>query len=77
MFENKYIQERIKKSKKLREEGLNPYPNSITKGTPSAQFKKECSYIHDLDEKIDKSREYRLVGRLKFIRKMGKASFAG
>ncbi len=76
MFENKYIQERINKAEKLREEGINPYPNYITSGTPSNQFRDECSYIHDLEDKIDESKEYRLVGRIKFIRKMGKASFA-
>jgi lysyl-tRNA synthetase class 2 len=76
MFENKYIQERINKAEKLREEGINPYPNYTTAGTPSNQFRDECNYIYDLDEKIDKSKEYKLVGRVKFIRKMGKASFA-
>jgi len=39
MFENKYIQERINKAEKLREEGINPYPNYTTAGTPSNQFR--------------------------------------
>ncbi len=78
IFENQYIQERIKKTDRLREEGINPYPNHIKKGTPSATFLKECDYIHniDADEKKDESKKYRLTGRLKFIRIMGKASFA-
>ncbi len=78
IFENQYIQERIKKTDRLRKEGINPYPNHIKKGIPSATFLKECDYIHniDADEKKDESKRYRLTGRLKFIRIMGKAAFA-
>jgi len=78
IFENQYIQERIKKTEKLREEGINPYPNQIKKGTPSAQFLAACEYIkeQDADEKKDASKTYSLTGRLKFIRIMGKAAFA-
>jgi len=78
IFENQYIQERIKKVERLREEGINPYPNKIAKGTPSAQFLEECAYIkeQDADEKKDESKTYSLTGRLKFIRIMGKAAFA-
>jgi len=78
IFENQYIQERIKKTEKLREEGINPYPNQISKGTPSAQFLAECEDIksQDAEEKKDENRTYALTGRLKFIRIMGKAAFA-
>lgn len=78
IFENQYIQERIKKTEKLREEGINPYPNQVQKGTPSTLFLEECDYIkeQDADEKKDESKTYSLTGRLKFIRIMGKAAFA-
>jgi len=79
IFNNQYIQERIKKSETLRERGINPYPNQVKKGTPSSQFLSECAYVHNIqtDEmKKDESKEYRLTGRLKFIRIMGKAAFA-
>jgi len=78
IFENQYIQERIKKTQKLRDENINPYPNQIQKGTPSAQFVQECDYIKDIDatEKKDESKRYTLTGRLKLVRIMGKASFA-
>ena len=79
IFNNQYIQERIKKAEKLREEGINPYPNQVKKGTPSAQFLSECAYVHDIetdDMKKDETKKYRLTGRLKFMRIMGKASFA-
>ena len=77
IFENQYIQERIKKTERLREEGINPYPNNITKGIPSKKFLNECSYLHNMkDEKKDDTKIYKLTGRLKFIRVMGKATFA-
>jgi lysyl-tRNA synthetase class 2 len=79
IFDNQYIQERIKKTEKLREEGINPYPNRIKKGTPSAQFLTECASIHNIETdemKKDESKIYRLTGRLKFVRIMGKAAFA-
>jgi len=79
IFNNQYIQERIKKSETLREKGINPYPNQVKKGTPSAQFLSECAYVHDLQTdgmKQDKTKSYTLTGRLKFMRIMGKASFA-
>ena len=78
IFNNQYIQERIKKTEILREEGINPYPNQITKGTPSKQFLQECDYVKALegDEKKDATKSYTLTGRLKFIRIMGRAAFA-
>jgi lysyl-tRNA synthetase class 2 len=79
IFDNQYIQERIKKTEKLRQEGINPYPNQVQKGTPSAQFLTECAYVHNIETdemKKDDTKEYRLTGRLKFMRIMGKASFA-
>ncbi len=81
IFDNQYIQERIKKTETLREKGINPYPNQVKKGTPSATFLSECNYVHELvvDEgemKQDKEKSYTLTGRLKFIRIMGKAAFA-
>ena len=79
IFDNQYIQERIKKTETLREKGINPYPNQVQKGTLSGQFLSECAYVHDIETdemKQDKSKNYRLTGRLKFIRIMGKAAFA-
>jgi len=79
IFENQYIQERIKKAKILKEMGINPYQNQLTKGTPSSQFLDECAFVHNIetdDMKKDESKIYTLTGRLKFMRIMGKASFA-
>jgi len=78
MFSNQYIQERIKKSDALRENGINPYPANIVAGMPSAEFLSKFEYVKeiDADEKKDDSQSITLVGRIKFIRIMGKASFA-
>ncbi len=76
IFQNQYVQERIKKSDKLRELGINPYPNGIKKGILSKDFLNECSYLKDREDKTDKDKIYRLTGRLKFVRIMGRASFA-
>jgi len=78
IFNNQYIQERIKKAQKLREEGINPYPQNIKKGITSKEFLEKFNYLKELesDEKIDKSSKVTLTGRIKFIRIMGKAAFA-
>ena len=79
IFDNQYIQERIKKTETLRTRGINPYPNQVKKGTPSKKFLTQCAYVHEIETneiKRDETKEYRLTGRLKFMRIMGKASFA-
>lgn len=76
IFENQYIQERIKKSQKLREEGFNPYPANITKGISSKDFLDKFSYLKDSETTVDDTQSITLTGRLKFIRIMGKAAFA-
>jgi lysyl-tRNA synthetase class 2 len=77
IFNNQYVQERIKKAEILREKGINPYPNQIEKGISSKEFLDQCKYLYEQDgQKEDKNRQYKLTGRLKFIRIMGKASFA-
>ena len=78
IFDNQYIQERIKKADKLRELGINPYPNGIEKGTTSKEFLSRSAHLMHLgdDEKKDESVSFSLTGRIKFVRIMGKASFA-
>jgi len=78
IFDNQYIQERIKKADRLRELGINPYPNQIEKGTTSKEFLSASAHLLTMldDEKKDESRIFTLTGRMKFVRIMGKASFA-
>ncbi len=74
IFDNPYIQERIKKANLLREAGINPYPTNIKKGMSSKEFKEKYSFLKEQESKKDE--EVTLTGRIKFIRIMGKAAFA-
>ena len=76
IFDNQYIQERIKKAQKLQEEGINPYPTNIKKGISSKEFLKKYENLKENPQKKDESKEETLTGRIKFIRVMGKAAFA-
>ncbi len=78
IFSNQYVQERIKKADRLREEGINPYPAGVVKGINSGEFFEKYAYVKDLDAEVkkDESQEVTLTGRIKFIRIMGKAAFA-
>ena len=76
IFDNPYIQERIKKAEKLREEGINPYPANICKGMRSDEFFNAFAHLKEAENKEDKNTCVTLTGRIKFIRIMGKAAFA-
>lgn len=78
MFKNQYVQERIKKAQTLREMGLNPYQAGVKKGTPAKEFKEQNRDLFEKEEghREDPSREFRLTGRVKLVRIMGKAAFA-
>ena len=74
IFDNAYVQERIKKANLLREKGINPYPTNIQKGISSKEFLQKYSYLNK--EEAKKDEEVILTGRIRFIRIMGKAAFA-
>ena len=78
MFENQYVQERIKKANTLREMGLNPYPAGVKRGLLAKEFAEQNQDLLEKDEnqREDKTREFRLTGRVKLVRIMGKATFA-
>ena len=72
MFSNTYIQQRIQKANALKEKNINPYPHGIKKELKTAEFKEKFSHIKDRDESIEAT----VSGRIKFLRVMGKATFA-
>jgi lysyl-tRNA synthetase class 2 len=76
IFENQYIQERIKKSLELKAEGINPYPNVIDKGIGSKAFLEQFGYLVESENKRDETKSVTLTGRIKLLRIMGKAAFA-
>ncbi len=75
MFENKYIQQRIQKAEKLKENGINPYSNDSARNCTVSKYLNVNSDIFNLEEKRDSNRTYTVSGRIKFFRLMGKASF--
>lgn len=75
MFENIYIQQRIEKANKLREDGINPYSNETSRNCTISKYLNVNSDIFQLEEKRDENRNYTVAGRIKFFRLMGKASF--
>lgn len=76
IFENQYIQERIKKADELRNEGINPYPNITKNAITSKEFNEIYEHIKDDENKRDESKTITLKGRIKLLRIMGKAAFA-
>ncbi len=75
IFDNQYEQQRIEKSNTLKELGENPYPHNIERDSTTKKFNEEFSYVIDLEDKRDESKERTLSGRIKFLRVMGKAAF--
>jgi lysyl-tRNA synthetase class 2 len=75
LFKNKYIQQRIEKANKLKQNGFNPYCNKSDRNTTIEKFLNVNSDIEKFDNKRDENRLYKVAGRIKFFRLMGKASF--
>lgn len=71
MFSSKYIEQRIEKAELLKESGLNPYENRVSRECLNSQFKDKFSYVEERDE----TQSCRVIGRIKLLRLMGKASF--
>jgi lysyl-tRNA synthetase class 2 len=76
IFDNQYEQQRIEKAEALRELGKNPYTHNIKKDSTTKEFKRCYEYVKNSDPKRDENKENTVVGRIKFLRHMGKAAFA-
>lgn len=75
-LENQYVKQRIEKAEKLRELNLNPYENRVTKECATDEFKEQFAYVLKEESRRDENRERTVIGRIKFLRLMGKAAFA-
>lgn len=78
MFSNFYIQQRIKKASALRESGKNPYSTNAKRTLSNAEFLQKYAPLKDQqndDNTNDKKPCECVVGRVRFIRLMGKACF--
>jgi lysyl-tRNA synthetase class 2 len=76
IFTNQLEIQRIEKANALRAIGKNPYKHNTTRNINTSEFKKKFLYVSDLEDKKDESKIATLIGRIKFLRQMGKASFA-
>lgn len=75
MFSNQYIKQRIQKADSLRELGKNPYANGRERTSKNVEFLQKYAYLQEQEEKRDASVSEAIVGRVRFERWMGKASF--
>ena len=76
IFDNQYEKQRIEKADQLRSLGKNPYAHNIKKDSTTQEFKRCYEYIRDNDPMRDENKQNTVVGRVKFLRHMGKAAFA-
>ena len=75
MFSNEYLKQRMAKAEKLKENGINPYGHFSKRDTKISEFLEKNKDIENLENKRDESRIFTVVGRVKFLRLMGKAAF--
>ena len=61
---------RLQRLQELREQGINPYPNSVERTNTIADV------LEHFDELVGPDHSYTLVGRIRLLREMGKAAFA-
>lgn len=75
MFSNTYVQQRIKKLHLMHEEGLNPYGNTLTRTITNQDFLTKYQNLYNTDTPHNPQVKESIVGRVRFIRLMGKACF--
>ncbi|NOX14851.1 MAG: lysine--tRNA ligase [Epsilonproteobacteria bacterium] len=76
VFTNQYEQQRIQKSKDLRNLGKNPYRHNIKRDSSTIEYLKNYEYLKNQENKRDENKTNTVAGRIKFLRHMGKAAFA-
>lgn len=76
IFQDQYQQQRIEKGKALQAIGRNPYRHNVIKDTSTKEFLECYEYVIDNELKRDENKNNTVVGRIKFLRHMGKAAFA-
>ena len=75
-FTNKFVQQRIEKAELLKKDGINPFSNDSKRNTTIKKYLNVNSDVEEKENKRDENRYYIVSGRIKFLRIMGKASFA-
>ncbi|MDR2034553.1 MAG: lysine--tRNA ligase [Helicobacteraceae bacterium] len=72
---NEYVQTRIAKVERLKEQGKNPYENRVRRDLSIADFRDRHANLLNGGDR-DENAVFYLVGRVKLLRVMGKAAFA-
>ena len=72
-LDNQYTKQRIQKAQQLRELGHNPYNNVCVRTLCNAAFVAKFAHLQK-EQREDSARES-VVGRIRFLRLMGKAAF--
>ena len=75
LFENKYVKQRLEKAQLLKDLNKNPYENQVSRDCFTTDFFKKFEYLKDTESRRDESLGCRIIGRIKFLRLMGKAAF--
>lgn len=76
MFSSFYIQQRLKKSSLLREMGSNPYKTNAKRTITNKEFLQKYNFLHNQESNAQDSQSREtIVGRVRFMRLMGKACF--
>jgi len=76
IFDNQYEQQRIEKAQALRELGKNPYKHNVSRDLYTDDFLKKYEYLKSSETTRDENIICKIAGRIKFLRHMGKATFA-
>lgn len=75
ILSNEFVKQRIQKIESMKELGLNPYKAYIKKEISVDKFIKKFEYLETEEERELKDEIHSVVGRVRFIRLMGKAAF--
>ena len=76
MFSNFYVQQRLRKSALLREMGSNPYKINARRTISNQGFLQKYSFLCEGEPNAQDSQSREtIVGRVRFMRLMGKACF--
>lgn len=72
-LDNQYVKQRIQKAQQLRDLGHNPYNNACERTLSNAAF--IAKFAHLQKEQREEGARESVVGRIRFLRLMGKAAF--
>lgn len=76
IFTNQLERQRIEKAEALKKLGKKPYPHNIKRDINTKDFKNKFAYIANTESQKEENQSFTVVGRIKFLRHMGKAAFA-